>query len=70
LKTEHQRGAQFYLAWFARLYQCGDAGWFAARTPDDKPICEQDAYFWFALETIARELNAMRAAEMASLSNR
>lgn len=55
----------FYMSWFSRLYQPSDSGWFAARTPDNQPVAEQDAYFWFACEIIARELNAMRAAEIA-----
>lgn len=58
----------FYMTWFPRLYQPSDAGWYCVRTPDDKPIEEQDAYFWFALEVIARELNTMRAEEMAQLT--
>lgn len=64
-----QRMCSFYMAWFTRLYQGGEGGWFAARTPDDLPIAEQDAFFWFSLEVIARELNAMRAEELAKLTH-
>jgi hypothetical protein len=68
LGTDAQRGVSFYFTWFNRIYVCSDAGWTVARTPDDKPITEQDAYFWFALEAIARELNLMRAIELAKLT--
>ena len=33
------------------------------RTPDDAPVSEQEAFFWFALEVIARKLNEMIALE-------
>jgi hypothetical protein len=59
----------FYMSWFSRLYQPSEQGWFSVRTPDDKSIEVQDAYFWFALEIIAREMNTMRAEEMAKLTS-
>lgn len=59
----------FYLSWFNRIYSCTDSGWTVLRTPDDLPITQQDAFFWFALEAIARELNLMRAAELAKMSS-
>ncbi len=68
MTTECQRMVSFYMSWFSRIYQPTDAGWFSVRTPDDKPINEQDAYFWFALELIAREMNCMRAEQMAELT--
>ncbi len=58
----------FYMSWFARLYQPSDAGWICVRTPDNKSIDKQDAFFWFALEVIGRELNAMRAEELAKMT--
>lgn len=58
----------YYLSWFNRLYNNSEGGWFAARTPDNLPIDQQDAFFWFACEIIARELNAMRAAEIAKMT--
>lgn len=58
------------MGWFSRLYQCGEMGWYLARTPDDKPFTKQDAYFTFALEIIARELNTMRALEIAKMTAR
>jgi hypothetical protein len=53
------------MTWFTRLYHATDTGWCVARTPDDQPIAMQDAFFWFACETIARELNVMRTEQMA-----
>lgn len=70
LGTEHQRQCAFYIQWFNRVYQPSDSGWVVGRTPDDQPITQQDAYFWFALEAVARELNAMRAVEMAKMTQR
>lgn len=67
--TTQQRMVSFYMQWFSRVYVSGEGGWFAHRTPDNRPVSEQDAFFWFALEIIARELNAMRAAEMAKMTN-
>jgi hypothetical protein len=58
------------LSWFNRLFQPTEAGWVMARTPDGLPLMDQDAFFWRALEIIARELNAMRAAELQKLTNR
>lgn len=63
-----QRGIPFYMGWFARVYHPSDSGWVVHATPDGKPIFQQDAFFWFSLETIARELNAMRALEIAKMS--
>jgi hypothetical protein len=41
-----------------------------ARTPNDQPIADQDAFFWFAIESIARELNTMRALEISKMTNK
>lgn len=68
--TTSQRTVEFYLKWFNRVYEPTDSGWVVARTPDDRPITEQDAFFWFALEIIARELNSIRALELAKLHNK
>jgi hypothetical protein len=65
-----QRTVDFYLKWFNRVYQPTDCGWVVKQTPDGQPITEQDAYFWFALESIARELNAIRALELAKLTQK
>jgi hypothetical protein len=65
LDTEHHRTVGFYVSWFTRCYRNSDAGWFAYRTPDDHAICDQDAFFWNALETIARKLNEMIALAQA-----
>jgi hypothetical protein len=56
------------MSWFSRIYQSSDHGWYSERTPDGKPITEQDAFFWFALEIIARELNVIRMEQMAKQS--
>jgi hypothetical protein len=68
--TTRQRTVDFYLKWFNRVYAPTDSGWVVQRTPDDQPITEQDAFFWFALECIGRELNAIRALEMAKMTNK
>jgi hypothetical protein len=59
----------FYVSWFSRVYQSTESGWSVARTPDNRSVSEQDAYFWFALEIIARELNTMRALELANMQS-
>lgn len=53
----------YYLAWFFRLYRGSDSGWDLARTPDDRALMYQDAYFIRALEEIARTLTLMLAEE-------
>lgn len=58
------------MSWFGRCYRASDAGWFAFVTPDGLPIMDQDAFFWNALEIIARELNAEIALERAKAANR
>lgn len=68
LTTAH-RMVNFYISWFNRVYAPTDSGWVIARTPDDRPVTDQDAFFWFALEIIARELNQMRAVELAAMKN-
>jgi len=60
-----QRSCSFYMMWFNRCFVAGDGGWHAIRTPNDLPIMDQDAYFWFALEVIARKLNEMLALDRA-----
>jgi hypothetical protein len=65
-----QRMADFYIKWFNRVYVPTDSGWVVARTPDGQPITQQDAHFWFSLEIIARELNAMRALELAKMTGK
>lgn len=69
LMTE-QRSCSFYLTWFNRCFVAGDAGWHGYQTPDGQPIMSQDAYFWQALETIARKLNEMIALERAKQNPR
>lgn len=68
--TTRQRMVTFYISWFNRVYEASDSGWVVARTPDNQPVTEQDAFFWFSLEAIARELNAMRATELAALNKK
>lgn len=51
--------------WFTRCYRNGDSGWFAYQTPDGDAIMNQDAFFWNALEVIARELNTQIALARA-----
>lgn len=68
LTTRH-RMANFYLQWFNRVYEPTDSGWVVARTPDGQPVTHQDAFFWFALEAIARELNLMRALEIQKMQS-
>lgn len=63
-----QRGIGFYLGWFHRVYHPSDSGWVMYVTPDGRPIAKQDSFFWLALEIIARELNTMRALELAKMS--
>jgi len=65
-----QRMVSFYMSWFSRVYHPTEAGWIVGRTPDDRPVAEQDAFFWFALEIVARELNTIRAEKMAEMTNR
>lgn len=60
----------FYIQWFNRCYEPTDSGWVVARTPDNGPICDQDAFFWFCLEAIARKLNEMRAIEIAAMTKK
>ena len=55
-----QRTCGFYIAWFFRLYESNESGWWPRRTPDDKPVIVQDAYFWRCLEVIAQTLIQMR----------
>jgi hypothetical protein len=61
--TTRQRSCSFYLAWFTRIYTVGDSGWFVRDTPDGRPLFEQDAFFWQAIETVARTMNVMLAEE-------
>lgn len=68
MRTAEQRMCKFYIGWFNRVYVPTDSGWVVSRTPDNAPITQQDAYFWFALEVVAREMNIMRANEIAKMS--
>lgn len=68
--TTSQRMVTFYIQWFNRCYQPTDSGWVIARTPDDQSVSQQPAFFWFALEAIARSLNEMRAVELAAMTKK
>lgn len=68
LTTSH-RSCNFYMSWFSRCYRNGEAGWFSYRTPDGEAIMLQDAFFWNALEIIARELNTQIALQRAKMVN-
>jgi hypothetical protein len=68
--TTSQRSCAFYVAWFFKCYQCGEQGWQVFQTPDGQAIIDQDAYFWQALETIARKLNEILAQERWKAVNR
>jgi hypothetical protein len=59
-----QRTCGFYLSWFFKLYESTDSGWWPRRTPDDRPVTKQDAYFWRCLEVIAQTLIELRIEEM------
>ena len=63
-----QRMVSFYMTWFTRIFVPTEAGWIIGQTPDGLPLCEQDAFFWLAVETIAREFNCMRAEQMAEMT--
>lgn len=54
---ENQRSLPFYLAWATRLYTLGDGGYKFERTPDDRPLIVQDAYFFRCLEVIVGTWN-------------
>ncbi len=49
--------------WFFRLYRTSEYGWQQVHFPDNRPIIEQDAFFTFSLEAIARKLNEKIAHE-------
>jgi len=68
--STRQRMVDFYLKWFNRVYDPTDSGWVVGRTPDGHPLTDQDAFFWFALEIIAREFNTMRALELAKMQQK
>lgn len=65
--TTSQRTCEFYMSWFGRCFRNGETGWFAFQTPDGESIMLQDAFFWNALEVIARELNAQIALQRAKM---
>ncbi len=54
---ENQRSLPFYLAWATRLYTLSDVGYKFERTPDDKPLINQDSYFMRCLEVIVGTWN-------------
>ncbi len=58
-----QRSAQFYLGWFFKCYKSSEQGWQVYQTPDGRAIMLQDAFFWHALEIIARVMNLMIVEE-------
>lgn len=66
LPTKHH-AVGYYLNWYFRLYEASDHGWRVARMPDDRPIGEQDHFFWSALEAIARTMNLMLVEERRRL---
>ncbi len=60
---KNQRSIPFYLAWATRIYTLGDGGYRFDRTPDDRPLTEQDAYFMRCVETIVGTWNQKIAEE-------
>lgn len=57
------RTTGYYITWFHRIFHATERGWQLARTPDDRPVMVQDAYFMRALEVIAQTLNLMMEEE-------
>lgn len=45
----------------------GENGWYAFQTPNGRPLMNQDAFFWNALEVIARKMNEQIALERAKV---